>query len=124
VIPVLGKVTDPEISDKRCDLIFLRHTLHCMSRPVEWLKNVKKYMRPDSRLVVIDGDPDILGYGWEYENTKEEVLQMADEAGFLTERIETFLLPEDYLYVFRVKGGVPRQMKRNPMHSDNGGTVK
>jgi hypothetical protein len=74
-----------------------------MRKPAPWLKNVKKYMKPNASLVIIDGDPDILGFGWKYENKREEVIQMAEEAGFKLDRLETFLLPTDYIYVFHLK---------------------
>jgi SAM-dependent methyltransferase len=102
VFTVLGKETDANLPVK-FDMIFMRHTLHCMTKPASWLKNAGKYLKPGARLVIIDGDPDIMGYGWAYENTREEVLRMADEAGFVLERLETVLLPEDYIYLFKMR---------------------
>lgn len=112
VVTVLGGETDARLPEEKFDLIFLRHTLHCMSEPVRWLKNLGSHIHPDARLVIIDGDPDILGYGWEYENKKEEVIDMAEKAGFKLERLETFLLPEDYIYIFRPHGPGPLQKGR------------
>jgi ubiquinone/menaquinone biosynthesis C-methylase UbiE len=103
VITVLGGQTDARFPRNDLDMVFMRHVLHCMRRPIPWLNNVKRYMKPDATLVIIDGDPDILGYGWKYENTREEVIEMAAEAGFELRRLETIFLPKDYIYIFRMK---------------------
>lgn len=101
VFTVLGGETDARLPEEKFDMIFLRHTLHCMSKPGEWLENLYSHIHHDARLVIIDGDPDVMGYGWEYENKKEEVIRLAEKAGFELERMGTFLLPEDYIYIFR-----------------------
>jgi SAM-dependent methyltransferase len=103
VITVLGEQTDARFPRDDLDMVYMRHVLHCMRKPAPWLKNVKKYMKPNASLVIIDGDPDILGFGWKYEIKREEVIRMAEEAGFKLARLETFLLPEDYIYIFHLK---------------------
>ena len=67
------------------------------------VKSTETHLEPGKRLVNIDSHPDIMGYGWMYENTREEVIGMTGEAGFALERLETALLPEDYIYMFRVR---------------------
>ena len=98
---VMGKTSDPCFPVDTLDLVFMRHVLHCMKKPSKWLGNLGKYMRKGALLVIIDGDPDMVGYGQDYLLKKEEVLQMTENAGFRLLRLEPSLLPEDYIYIFK-----------------------
>jgi len=98
---ILGRSKDPCLPNDSVDLVFLRHVLHCMKKPEKWMNKTGDYLPNGSRMVIIDGDPDITGYGNNYLIRKETVLKMAEESGFILEKLETFLLPEDYIYIFR-----------------------
>ncbi len=98
---VLGKTSDPCFPIDTLDMVFMRHVLHCMKKPIRWLGNIGKYMKSGALLVIIDGDPDIVGYGQDYLITKEEVMKMAEDAGFRLYKLEKILLPEDYIYIFK-----------------------
>jgi len=100
---VMGKTSDPCFPIDTLDMVFMRHVLHCMKKPASWLGNVGKYMRPGALLVIIDGDPDIVGYSQDYLIKKEKVLRMAENSGFILNKLETILLPEDYIYIFKKK---------------------
>jgi predicted methyltransferase len=99
---VLGSVADAGFPRHDLDLVYMRHVLHCMAMPDAWLITTRKYLSPDGRLVIVDADPDMVGYGSDYLLKKDDVLEIARAAGFELDRIETFLLPEDYIYIFRV----------------------
>ncbi len=100
---VLGKISDPCFPIDTLDMVFMRHVLHCMKKPAKWLGNLRKYMKTGALLVIIDGDPDIVGYGHDYLIKKKEVLKMAENSGFSLKKLETILLPEDYIYIFTKK---------------------
>jgi ubiquinone/menaquinone biosynthesis C-methylase UbiE len=54
---VLGTVDDPQFPRRDLQLVVLVHAFHDFSSPVEWLVNVKKYLRPGASLAIIDKDP-------------------------------------------------------------------
>jgi 2-polyprenyl-3-methyl-5-hydroxy-6-metoxy-1,4-benzoquinol methylase len=54
---VEGTVDDPLFPRKDLELVVVVHAFHDFSRPVDWLVNLKKYLRPDGAVVIIDIDP-------------------------------------------------------------------
>jgi hypothetical protein len=50
-------VDDPLFPRKDLELVVVVHAFHDFSRPVDWLVNLKKYLRPDGAVVIIDIDP-------------------------------------------------------------------
>lgn len=102
VTPVFGSVADARFPRNDLDRVYMRHVLHCMRTPERWLTNIRRYLKEDGLLVIIEADPDVVGYGWDYLIKKDAVLKMAHEAGLELVRIEEILLPDDYIYIFRV----------------------
>lgn len=93
---VLGKVEDPLFPVNELDMVVMLRAFHDFEKKVEWLKNAKKYMKPDATLVIIDG------HDYHTQLNKEKVEKMGEEAGYQLVQYETFLT-EDYIYVFRIK---------------------
>jgi hypothetical protein len=77
---VVGSVTDPNFPRRDLQLVVLVHAFHDFSSPVAWLVNLKKYLRPDARVAVIDLDP-AQGSGSHFW-PRERVIRYADEAGY------------------------------------------
>lgn len=93
---IVGKVEDPLFPVNELDMVVMIRAFHDFEKKVEWLKNTKKYMKPDATLVIIDGHDD------HTQLNKEKVEKMGEEAGYQLVQYETFLT-EDYIYVFRIK---------------------
>jgi ubiquinone/menaquinone biosynthesis C-methylase UbiE len=55
---VVGEIDDPLFPRRDLDLIVLVHAFHDFDRPVEWLVNAKKYLRPGAVVAIIDEDPE------------------------------------------------------------------
>ena len=55
---VVGEVDDPLFPRQDLDLIVVVHAFHDFDRPVEWLVNTKKYLRPGAAVAIIDLDPE------------------------------------------------------------------
>ena len=81
VFTVVGEVDDPLFPRKDLDMVVLVHALHDFSHPVEWMVNVKKYMRPGATLAVIDVDPE-RGRHDRHFLPRERIAGYAKEAGF------------------------------------------
>lgn len=55
---VVGEVDDPLFPRRDLDLIVIVHAFHDFEKPVEWLVNAKKYLRPGAAVAIIDMDPE------------------------------------------------------------------
>ena len=93
---IVGEVEDPLFPVNELDMVVMIRAFHDFEKKVEWLKNTKKYMKPDATLVIIDGNDN------HTQLNKEKVERMGEEAGYQLVQYETFLT-EDYIYVFRAK---------------------
>jgi SAM-dependent methyltransferase len=78
---VEGAIDDPLFPRKDLDLVVVVHDFHDFSRPVEWLVNAKKYLRPEGAVVIIDVDP-TQGNRDSHFWTRERILEYAASAGF------------------------------------------
>ena len=77
---VEGDVDDPRFPRRDLELVVVVHAFHDFSRPVEWLKNAKQYLRPGATVAIIDQDP---GQGADHHFwPRERILRYAEEAGF------------------------------------------
>ena len=54
---VEGAVDDPMFPRQDLELVVVVHAFHDFSQPVEWLVNLKKYLRPGGSVAIIDVDP-------------------------------------------------------------------
>ncbi len=54
---VEGTIDDPRFPRQDLELVVVVHAFHDFSRPVEWLVNAKKYLRPGGTVAIIDIDP-------------------------------------------------------------------
>jgi len=94
ITTVLGEVSDPLYPVKELDMIISLITIHEMTKPVEWLKNAQKYMKPDALMVIVEGA------NWDYM-PKEKVVGFGKKAGFILVKIDTDN-PRYNIYVFRI----------------------
>ena len=78
---VEGTVDDPLFPRKDLELVVVVHAFHDFSRPVDWLVNLKKYLRPDGAVVIIDIDP-AQGSRDNHFWPRERILGYAATAGF------------------------------------------
>ena len=100
IITVLGEVDDPCFPEHSLDMVFMIAAFHDFEAPVRWLQNVKRYMKPDATLVVVEKDPERWGSGWDHFMTREDILSTVHQGGFETIRVDTFLR-QDNIYIFR-----------------------
>jgi len=100
---VVGESADPLFSRRDLQLVVVVHAFHEFDRPVEWLVNLKKYLRPGASLAIIDRDPDrgASSHFW----PKDRILRHTDEAGYELAR-EAGDFPEHLVLVFRLKSSL------------------
>jgi ubiquinone/menaquinone biosynthesis C-methylase UbiE len=73
---VLGEITDPCFPVKDLDMVVMIYAFHDFTEKEAWLKNVKKYMKRDARVVIFDGQDAHTGMN------KESVASLGRSAGF------------------------------------------
>ena len=114
ITTVLGGVADPLFHVNDLDMVIMLHAFHDFEKKVEWLKNVRRYMKPMAPLVIIDAHDNHTGLD------KAKVTGMGDEAGLELVQYETFL-EDDFIYVFKMgerKSSFvePGEQRRNNWH--------
>jgi ubiquinone/menaquinone biosynthesis C-methylase UbiE len=95
---VLGEVADPKFPVNNLDMVVIVHAFHDFTKPVEWLKNLKKYMKPGASLAILDRDPKRWGRMSYHFLSRDEVIRMLKEGGFENIRVDTSL-PNDNIYI-------------------------
>ena len=55
---VFGKVEDPSLLDDFFNLVFLTNTYHELEKPLLMLENIRKDLKHNGRLAIIDWDPE------------------------------------------------------------------
>jgi SAM-dependent methyltransferase len=104
VTTVVGEVDDPKFPRQDLQMVVIVHAFHDFSRPVEWLNNLKKYLRPGATVAIIDRDPEQGGssHFW----PRDRVIRHAGEAGY--EMVKgVFDISDHLILVFRVRGEAP-----------------
>ncbi len=97
---VVGAVEDPLFPETNLDMVVMVYVLHMLEKPVEFLRNVRKYMRPGVRLVIIERNGTRDRAHYPSFMTKKQVLETMGETGYALDRTETFL-PKDTIYIYR-----------------------
>ena len=97
---ILAKYDDPLLPGSGVDLIFTCNTYHHLENRVQYFANVRKHLRPNGRVAIVDFN----GEGWFQKIfghwTAGEVIQKEmEEAGYVLQREFTFL-PKQFFLVF------------------------
>jgi SAM-dependent methyltransferase len=98
VVTVVGEVEDPLFPVAGLDLVMMVYALHDFARPVAFLKNLKRYLKPGGTVVILDQDPDATGD--RHFLTREGLVTLFGESGYELVRDEHFL-ERDLVLVFR-----------------------
>lgn len=105
VEPVQATVSDPNLPDAALDLIIMVDVYHEFSQPQEMLRKMKKALKPDGRLVLLEyrkEDPAVPIRPEHKMSVAEAKLELEAEGFKLAEVIDK--LPRQHVLVFRVAG--------------------
>lgn len=108
VVIVLGKIDDPILPDNSLNLAFVANTYHEVEKPLLLLENIKKDLRSDGRLVIIDWDPEKespFGPPKKVRVHVDTLIKEAEEVGFDFLEKHDFM-PYHYLLIFKKKSGL------------------
>ena len=98
---VLGTEDNPKLTDNSIDAVLILKTYHEIGQPVKVLQNIRKSLRKDARLGIIDKN----GKGDDHGIDKEKVVEEAKRAGFVLKEEFDFTKADgmDYFLVFQAK---------------------
>ncbi len=102
---VFGKVEDPSLLDNFFNLVFLTNTYHELEKPLLMLENIRKDLRYNGRLAIIDWDPAIkppFGPPMDMKVSKNTVIKEVERIGFDLIEKHNFM-PYHYFLVFKKK---------------------
>ena len=97
---VLGGLTDPKLPPAVLDIVIMVNVVHCLAEPVTLLRNIKKSLKPDGVIAIVEGnlDKEPSAAGEWYSRSK--LLKIFKDAGYELVREETFL-PKDNIYFLK-----------------------
>jgi ubiquinone/menaquinone biosynthesis C-methylase UbiE len=97
---VLGGLTDPKLPAATLDMVIMVNVVHCLAEPVALLRNIRKSLKPDGMIAIVEGnldkDPSTAGEWF----SRSKLLKIYEEAGYILVREETFL-PKDNIYILK-----------------------
>ena len=102
---VFGKVEDPSLLDNFFNLVFLTNTYHELEKPLLMLENIRKDLRYNGRLAIIDWDPakeSPFGPPIDMRVSKNIVIKEVERIGFGLIEKHNFM-PYHYFLVFKKK---------------------
>jgi arsenite methyltransferase len=103
VVTVLTDGRGLSLPEAGCDLIFLRNVFHHLPEPEEYFRRLKKSLKPEGRIAVIDYRNEkgfcLIHLFGHHLVSEEEICQIMTRADF--KRVETFdFLPEQSFNIF------------------------
>jgi ubiquinone/menaquinone biosynthesis C-methylase UbiE len=97
---VLGSLTDLKLPPAALDMVIMVNVVHCLAEPVALLRNIRKSLKPDGVIAIVEGSleklPSAAGEWW----PRSKLLKIYKEAGYDLVREETFL-PKDNIYFLK-----------------------
>ena len=100
---VLGDELD--LPEKSLDMIFMRNVTHHIPNRVEYFKNLKRFLKPDGRIAIIEykkGKVFTFRRLFGHYVPEETIIQEMEKAGYSLER-EFDFLPEQHFTIYAVK---------------------
>lgn len=97
---VLGALTDTKLPLEALDMVIMVNVVHCLAEPVALLRSIKKSLKPDGKIAIVEGSLEKLPEAAGEWFPREKLLRIYKEAGYEVVREETFL-PSDNIYILK-----------------------
>ena len=95
---VVGEVEDPLFPVGGLEMVMMVYAVHDFARQVPFLRNLKKYLEPGGKVVILDQDPEVSGSS--HFMSRKRLVELFRESGYELAADERFL-EKDLLLVFR-----------------------
>jgi ubiquinone/menaquinone biosynthesis C-methylase UbiE len=102
IIPHLAEPDDPELAEASQDIIFFCNTWHYIEQRGNYLKKLRRILKPAGKLAVIDFKLERIPFGPPYERRlpKPQLITEARAEGFKL-WAEYYFLPYQYFVIFK-----------------------
>ena len=99
---ILGTEDNPKLPENSVDAVLILKTYHEIGQPIKVLENLRKSLKKDALLGIIDKT----GKGNDHGIQKETVIEELKRAGFALKEDYDFVKPDgmDYFLVFQLDG--------------------
>jgi ubiquinone/menaquinone biosynthesis C-methylase UbiE len=99
---IRGEFDDPMLPDACCDLVFFSSVYKEINGRTDYMKKIKKALKPGGRVAIIEFRPDNLTAGppLDMRLYPEQVIQELSPAGFTLVKSYDFL-PKEYFLIFK-----------------------
>jgi ubiquinone/menaquinone biosynthesis C-methylase UbiE len=97
---IQGDVTDPKLPSASLDMVIMVNVVHCLAEPVALLRNIKKSLKPDGVIAIVEGSLEKLPSAAGEWFPRSKLLKIYKDAGYELIREETFL-PMDNIYFLK-----------------------
>ena len=95
---ILAKPNDPLLPSSGVDLIFTSNTYHHIDNRVSYLTNLRKYLRPNGRIAIIEFDRrGWLDGLWQHYTPSEFIKREMEQAGYRLQNEFNFLDRQSFL---------------------------
>jgi arsenite methyltransferase len=95
---ILAKPEDPNLPPAGIDLIFSSNTYHHLDNRISYLASLRKYLRPNGRIAIIEFDRDGWLQGmWKHYTPSESIKKEMEQAGYSLRQEFDFLDRQSFL---------------------------
>ena len=98
ITTILGEENDSLFPKDSLDLIIMVYTFHHLGEPVIYLNNLRKRIKSDTPVVIVERDPERYGREYNHFFKKDKVINLIKEADYKLIKLYTFLA-RDNIYV-------------------------
>jgi arsenite methyltransferase len=95
---ILAKPDDPRLPSAGVDLIFSSNTYHHLDNRISYLANLRKYLRPNGRIAIVEFDRRGWLQGmWQHYTPSEFIKREMEQAGYSLQQEFNFLDRQSFL---------------------------
>ena len=99
---ILGEIEDPLFPESNLDVVIMVYVFHHLDKPEAFFNNIKKYIKPDTPVVIVERDTERDPDEAYHFSSKEEVVDVLTQTGYKLARIDRSL-SLDTVYIFVLK---------------------
>ncbi len=96
---IVGEVENPLFPDS-LDMVIMVYVFHHLDKPTEFFKNIKKSLKPDAHVVLVEREPQKYSNASGHFLEQEQILDKIKEFDYHLLKIETFL-KRDNIYIIK-----------------------
>jgi ubiquinone/menaquinone biosynthesis C-methylase UbiE len=104
VVPILASANNPRLPGGAVDVVLILDTYHHIDDRLTYARGLRRFLRPDGRIAIIDWHKRPLPVGPEMDHklAREHVLDEMKQAGYEL-AAESDVLPYQYFLIFRAR---------------------